>query len=67
MYVLKRKLCMEEYLKMEMKILMFSNLKPEMCNYFQLKLFRVPEHYLRQREVVDKSVSCLVLCNKLQM
>lgn len=40
---------MEEYLKMEMKILRFSNLKPEMCNYFQLKLFRVPVHYLRQR------------------
>lgn len=35
---------MEEDLKIEMKIIRFSNLKSEMCNYFQLELFGVPEH-----------------------
>jgi len=65
MYVLEKKLRMEEDLKVGMKIVRFSNLKSEICNYFQLKLFGVPVHYLRQRYVVDKSVSCLVLCSKL--
>lgn len=39
---------MEKDLKVEMKILRFSNLKSETCNYFQLKLFGVPVHYVRQ-------------------
>lgn len=34
---------MEKELKMEI-----SNLKSEMYNYFQLKLFGIPVHYLRQ-------------------